>query len=458
MNIVILGAGEVGYNIAQRLAVDGNNVSVVDNNEERLQRVADNMDVQTVLGNAAQPSILRRAGAADAELLIAATAVDEVNMLACQVAHSLFQVTTKMARIRNHDYMEHANQLFGRDDLPIDLVISPEKEAAKAVVRRFLVSDAVDMQEFADGRISLVGVRIPPKSDLVGMAVGNLAEVVPSSLPLNIVAHEHNGVWRVPGAGSVLLVGDTIYAAVERKHVDRFMAVVGLDVCKQTERNVMVVGGGNIGFQVARSLLRLGAHVKVIEHNHERSEWLAEHLDRGTVIQGDALDRSLLEEEAIRQMDDFLALTNDDEVNILSSLISRQYEVPHTVTLINRDIYGGLLQVIGLSNVVSPRFTTAASILRHVRRGRVYGLSTVGDGSLEVLEAEAMETSQITSAPLAALRLPESTLIGAVVRGEEVIIPDGACRVEAGDHVVVVTRRASLAQVERLFEVHLEFF
>ncbi len=458
MNIVILGAGEVGYNIAQRLAVDGNNVAVVDNNSERLQRVADNMDVKTVLGHASHPSVLRQAGAADAELLIAATVDDETNMMACQVAHSLFQVTTKMARIRHRDYVDQADKLFGRDDLPIDLVISPEKEAASAVVRRFRVSNAVDMQEFADGRITLIAVRVPPKSDLVGMAISDLAEVVPASLPMNIIAHEHNGVWRVPGASSVLLAGDTIYAALERKNVDRFMALVGLDVCKQTGRNVMIVGGGNVGYQVAIALQRLGAHVKIIEHNHKRSEWLAEHLERGMVIQGDALDKSLLEEEAIRQMDDFLALTNDDEVNILSSLISRQYRVAHTVTLINRDIYSGLLQAIGLSNVVSPRFTTAASILRHVRRGRVFGLSTVGDGSLEVLEAEAMQTSRITEAPLASLRLPESTIIGAIVRGDEVIIPDGGSRVQSGDHVVMVTRQQHLSHVERLFEVNLEFF
>jgi len=458
MNIVILGAGEVGYNIAQRLAIEGNNVSVVDNNSDRLQRVADSMDVKTVLGHASHPSVLAQAGAADAELLIAATVNDETNMMACQVAHSLFHVTTKMARIRHHDYVDQANKLFGREDLPIDLVISPEKEAAYAIVRRFRVSSAVDMQEFAEGRVTLVGVRVPPKSDLVGMAVGDLNEVVPTSLPLNIVAHEHNGGWRVPKASSVLLAGDTIYAALDRNDIDRFMALVGLDSYKQTGRHVMIVGGGNVGYQVALALQNIGAHVKIIEHNHDRSEWLAEHLKDGMVIHGDAMDKSLLEEEAIQQMDDFLALTNDDEVNILSSLISKQYKVPHTVTLINRDVYSGLVDAIGLSNIVSPRFTTAASILRHVRRGRVFGLSTLGDGSLEVLEAEAMKTSRITEAPLASIVFPESTIIGAIVRDDRVIIPDGSSKVAAGDHVVLITRQCHLSMVERLFEVNLEFF
>jgi len=458
MNIVILGAGEVGYNIAQRLAIEGNDVSVVDNNEDRLQRVADNMDVKTVLGHASHPSVLAQAGAADAELLIAATLNDEINMMACQVAHSLFHVTTKMARIRHHDYVDQANKLFGRDELPIDLVISPEKEAASAIVRRFKVSSAVDMQEFAEGHISLIGVRVPPKSDLVGMAIGDLPEVVPASLPINIVAHEHNGKWKVPGASSVLLAEDTIYVALDRKNIDRLMSLVGLDSCKQTGRNVMVVGGGHVGYQVTLALQKLGAHIKIIEHNHSRCEWLAEHLKNAMVIQGDAMDKSLLEEETIGQMDDFLALTNDDEVNILSSLISKQYKVPHTVTLINRDVYSGLVQAIGLNNIVSPRFTTAASILRHVRRGRVFGLSTLGDGSLEVLEAEAMQTSHITDAPLAAISFPESTIIGAIVRDDQVIIPDGATQVIAGDHVVMITQQRHLSVVYLFFYFNLHFF
>jgi len=457
MNIVILGAGEVGFHIAQRLATEGNNVSVVDNNAERLQRVTDSMDVQTVLGHASHPSVLERAGAMNAELLIAATVNDETNMLACQVAHSLFRVPVKMARVRNHDYVDQAEGLFGRDDLPIDLVISPEKEAARAIIRRVQVVSAMDMQEFADGRICLLGIRVPPKSDLVGISVVDLSEVIPN-LPINIVAHEHNGKWRVPTASTVLLAEDSIYVTLSSENLHRLLALVGLDITKQTGRNVMIVGGGHVGYQVAIGLHQMGHSVKVVEHNRDRAEWLAQHLDSGTVICGDALDKSLLEEESIHQMDDFLALTNDDEVNILCSMISRQYKVSHTVTLINRELYGGLVRAVGLTNVVSPRFTTAASILRHVRRGRIIGLSSLGSGELEVLEAEAMETSRIVAAPLAALRLPEHTIVGAVVRGDEVIIPDGSCQIVSGDHVVMITHKDSLHGVERLFEVNLEFF
>lgn len=456
MNILILGAGEVGFHIAQRLAIEGNDVAVVDNDAERLQRVADSMDVKTVLGHASHPSVLEKAGAANAELLIAATTNDETNMLACQVAHSLFKVTTKMARIREPDYVNNET-LFGRDELPIDLIISPEREAAKAILKRFQVSAAVDAQDFADGRVQLLGLRVPPKGILAGLALNELDEVM-GDLRTYIVAHEHNRRWRVPKADTVLLAGDSIYIAMARNHVDAFLEKVGCEVSVQANRNVMLVGGGNVGYIVAQELERMGISPKVIEHNAQRAEWLAEHLNDSIVIHGDALDRDLLEEEAIDRMDDFLALTNDDETNILGSLVARKYEVPHIVTLVNRAIYTDLVRQIGLEITVSPRFTTAASILRHVRKGRILGMSSLGDGTLEVLEAEALETSNILNTPLADLVLPQNTVIGAIVRDSKVIIPDGTTAIAPNDRVLLITQNTSLRAVEKLFQVHLEFF
>ncbi|MDX8395360.1 MAG: Trk system potassium transporter TrkA [Mariprofundaceae bacterium] len=456
MNVLILGAGEVGFHIAQRLATEGNDVVVVDNNPERLQRVADTMDVRTVLGHASHPAVLAQAGAENADLLIAATTNDETNMLACQVAHSLFKVTTKMARIREPDYVNN-NKLFGRDDLPIDLIISPEREAAKSVIKRFQVSSAVDAQEFADGRVQLLGLRVPPKGILAGLVLNELDEVM-GDIRTYIVAHEHNRRWRVPSSDTVLLAGDSVYLALETSQVESFLQKVGCESSIQKNRHVMLVGGGNVGYIVAQELERMGVLVKIIEHNPRRSEWLAEHLNNSIVIHGDALDRDLLEEEAIDSMDDFLALTNDDETNILGSLIAKKYKIPHIVTLVNRAIYTDLVREIGLDVTVSPRFTTASSILRHVRKGRILGMSTLGDGTLEVLEAEALETSNILNTPLAELELPDNTVIGAIVRHGKVIIPDGTTTIAAEDHVLMVTQSASLRAVERLFEVNLEFF
>lgn len=456
MNILILGAGEVGFHIAQRLATEGNDVVVVDNNAERLQRVADTMDVKTILGHASHPGVLRRAGAKNAELLIAATTNDETNMLACQVAHSLFNVTTKMARVREPDYINNSD-LFGRDELPIDLIISPEREAAKSIIKRFQVSSAVDAQDFAEGRVQLLGLRVPPKGILAGLALNELHEVM-DKIDTYIVAHEHNQRWSVPTADTVLLAGDSVYIAMAREQVDDFLVHVGYEKSDRHQRNVMMVGGGNVGFIVAQELERMGVSLKIIEHNPRRSEWLAQQLDEAIVIHGDALDRELLEEEAIDSMDDFLALTNDDETNILSSLIAQKYSVPHVVTLVNRAIYTDLVRQIGLDITVSPRFTTASSILRHVRKGRILGMSPLGDGTLEVLEAVALETSDILHTPLNDLKLPPNTVIGAIVRDSSVIIPDGATTIEPDDHVLLVTQGTSLRAVEKLFEVHLEFF
>jgi len=457
MNIIILGAGEVGFHIAMRLAAEGHDIAVVDSDKERIQRVSDTMDVRTVLGNAAHPSILESAGAENCDLLIAATASDETNMLACQVAHSLFKVTTKMARVREPDFA-NCKALFGRDEMPIDLIISPEREAAKAIVKRYQVASAMDAQGFAGDRVQLLGMMIRPKSVLAGIALSELPEVMGKN-KVYVVAHEHNRRWRVPKPNAVLLAGDSVYLAVANAEVSAIVELLeGGKQEKNLKRNVMVVGGGNVGFAVAKELEQTGVSIKLIEYNKERASWVADQLKSTIVMHGDALDRDLLEEEAIEHMDDFLALTNDDETNILSSLIARKYKVPHVVTLVNRAIYSDLVREIGLDVIVSPRFTTAASILRHVRKGRILGMSPLGDGTLEVIEAEALATAMILDAPLKSLKLPKDTVIGAVVRGEEVIIPNGETVIMPHDLVVLVSRAESIREVERLFEVRLEFF
>ncbi|MDX8401492.1 MAG: Trk system potassium transporter TrkA [Mariprofundaceae bacterium] len=457
MNVVILGAGEVGYHIARRLASEGNDVSVVDQDAERLQVIEDAMDVRTVCGRASLPSVLRQAGAENAELLIAVTTNDEINMLACQVAHSLFKVPTKMARVRETDYLSDDGRIFGRDDLPIDVIISPETEAAKVVMGRLNVASAADAREFFGGRLRLVEFAVRPKSKLAGLSLMELPEVM-EGLRVYVVAHEHNGIWRVPKGDAVLLAGDNIYLAVAQEQLESVMHTLDYESQDMKGRDVMMIGGGRIGYVVACELEKAGARLKIIEYSRERAEWLSERLARATVICGDALDRKLLEEENIDAMNDFLALTNDDETNILASLVARRYGVGHVVTLVNRGIYTQLTRQIGLDITVSPRLTTVASILSHVRKGRIHGMATLGDGSLEVMEAEALETSAIIGRPLAELPLPSDSVIGAILRGGEVLIPDGRTKIEAGDHVLVVTGNKSVPAVEKLFEVRLEFF
>ena len=456
MNILILGAGEVGFNVAQRLVREGANVVVVDKDMQLLQRVSDCMDVKTVHGHASLPSVLERADAANADVLIAATTNDEVNMLACQVAHSLFKVPTKMARVREPEYVQHA-QLCGRDNLPIDLIISPETEAARTIVKRFQISSAADAQEFADGKITLVGLRVPPKSELAGVSLMDSGDAM-AGLPVNIVAHEHNRQWHVPKGNTVLLAGDTIYAAMNSKHVNDFLHTAGMQHEEGGRKHVMMVGGGHIGFIVAQRFETLNVTLKIMEYDEARAHWLAEHLDKAIVISGNALDRELLEEENVDKMDVFLALTNDDETNILASLIAKKYNIPHIMTLVNREIYSDLVREIGLDVTISPRLTTVSSVMSHLRKGRILGMSSLGDGSLEVLEAEALETSDILDTPLSDLRLPAETMVGAILRKDEVVIPRGDTRIQARDHIVMVTDSRSVQATEKLFEVHLEFF
>jgi len=456
MNVLILGAGEVGFSIAQRLASENCNVVVVDRDAQLLRRVADTMDVKTVCGHASLPSVLAQANAANADLLIAATTNDELNMMACQVAHSLFKVPTKLARVRESEYVDH-EELCGREDLPIDLIISPEREAAKAIVQRFKVASAADAQEFADGKIALVSLRIPPKSALAGISLNETGEAI-NGIAVMIVAHEHNQTWRVPKGDAVLLAGDTIYVAMARKNTDAFMEAAGLHSSERGIKHVMIIGGGHIGFIVAQHLEALNVAVKIIEFNEERAQWLAEHLSKTTVIYGDAMDRKLLEEENISDMEDFLALTNDDETNILVSLIAKKYTVPHIVTLVNRAIYADLISQIGLDVTVSPRLTTVSTVLSYIRKGRILGMASLGDGSIEVLEAEALETSKILNIPLRKLDLPEETVVGAILRDGEVVIPDGSTQIMVHDHVLMVTDSKSVLATEKLFEVHLEFF
>ncbi|MFQ5344942.1 MAG: Trk system potassium transporter TrkA [Mariprofundus sp.] len=456
MNVVILGAGEVGYHIASRLATEGNNVSVVDLDADRLQVISEAMDVKTVCGKASHPSILEQAGAKNADLLIAVTTNDEINMLACQVAHSLFKVPTKVARVRETDYVSHQG-LIGRDELPIDVIISPEAEAAKVVMGRLNVSSAMDAREFFSGALQLVELIVRPKSILAGLSLKELPEVM-DHLPVYVVAHEHNGCWRVPKGDTVLLAGDSIYVTVARQQLKTLMHALDLTCHSPWGRNVLMVGGGHIGFIVAKELEKAGAQVKLIEHNEKRAEWLSEQFNNVVIIHGNALDQKLLEEENIDKMADFLAMTNDDETNILSSLIAKRYGVPHVVTLVNRSIYTQVVRQIGLDVTVSPRLSTVASILGFVRKGRIHGMASLADGSLEVLEAEALETSTILNTPLRELSLPEDTVIGAILRDGEIIVPNGEVQVKTHDHVLIVTTSASIAAVERLFEVHLEFF
>ncbi len=461
MKVIVCGAGQVGFNIARYLAMENNDVTVIDQAADLIGKVNDLLDVQALVGSASHPDILEQAGAADADMLIAVTYADEVNMVACQIAHSLFNVPTKIARVRQQSYLNPIwADLFSRDHLPIDVIISPELEVARAIGRRMSVPGAFDMILLADGKVRVVGVRCTERCPIIDTPLRQLTSLFPE-LNIIVVGILRDGEPMVPTSNSQMLAGDEIYFVADTAHLPRAMAAFGHD--EKSARKVVVVGGGNIGLNLARELseARQGISTKVIEIDRERARRVAQALPAVTVIQGDALDNDILEEANVATAETIVAVSNDDETNILASLLAKQSGVERAVTLINKPSYGPLITTLGIDVVVSPRAITVSTILQHVRRGRIRAVHSLGDGFAEVIEAEALETSPLVGTPLNEIELPDGVIIGAIVRGPQdghVIIPRGSTVIEGNDRVILLAMADAVKQVEKMFAVRLEFF
>lgn len=458
MRAVVCGAGQVGFNIARQLASEANDVTVIDADGERVRRVTESIDVKGLTGFAALPPVLAEAGAEDADMLIAVTHADEVNMIACQVAHSIFKVPTKIARVRHQAYLEPAwRNLFSRDHLPIDVIISPEVEVARAIVRRLDVPGALDVIPMADDRVRAVAVRCLPDCPVLDTPLRELTELFPQ-LKIVVVGIVRDDGLIVPTPKTEMRVGDEVYFVADSGHVGRAMAAFGHEEAEA--RRVIVVGGGNVGLFVARELEEHHPAVrcKLIELDEGRAQAAASRLGRSTVLLGDALDRELLKEANVGQTETVVAVTNDDEVNILSSLLAKRLGCGWAITLVNSNSYGPLVGQLGVDAVVDPRGSTVSTILQHVRRGRIRGVHSVREGAGEFIEAEALETSAVTGRNIGAIHLPKGILIGSVIRGGEVIVPRGDTRILAHDRVVLFANANLIRKVEELFSVGLEFF
>jgi len=458
MKVVVCGAGQVGYAIARHLSGEQNDVIVVDQNPQLVQRVNDTLDVQGMVGFGSHPDVLERAGAGDADMLIAVTYADEVNMVACQVAHSLFNVPTKIARVRAQSYLQPGwRDLFSREHMPIDVIISPEVEVATAVLRRLHAPGAFDTIPFADGRVQVVGVRLGESCPVIDTPLRQLTELFPD---LNIVVV---GVIRgdrmiVPGGDDQLLVDDQIYFVADAGHVPRAMTLFGHE--EQEARRVIIIGGGNIGLFLAGLIEkeRKGVRTKVIEINADRAAFVADRLNDTVVINGDALDRDILIEANVEHTETVVAVTDDDEVNILASLLAKRNGCERALTLINNAGYGPLITSLGIDVALNPRATTVSSILQHVRRGRIRGVYSLRDGMAEVIDAEALETSSLVGTPLRETRMPAGVIVGAVVRGNSIVIPRGDTVIDVGDRVIMFALADAVRQVEKMFAVRVDFF
>ncbi|MGE0668941.1 MAG: Trk system potassium transporter TrkA [Sphingomonadales bacterium] len=458
MNIIVCGAGQVGATIAHQLAVEHHDVTVIDIAPELVGRLTSNLDVQGIVGHAAHPDVLESAGAAQADMLIATTYSDEVNMVACQVAHTLFSVPTKVARLRTQCYLHRDwRTLFGPANLPIDLIISPELEVARAIRRRVDTPGAFEVVPFAEDRVYLMGIAIGPDCPVIDTPLQQLTEIFPD-LNVLVVGIRRGETTIVPNALEQLAPGDRVYVVTEKAMRNRVLAAYGHD--EPEAHRIIIVGGGHVGLFLARELEASEGdfNLRIIERNEDRAQFVADALDRAVVLNGDALDKEILLEAHVHMTDTVIAVANDDETNILSSLLAKREGANRAITLVNNPVYGPLLPSLGIDVFIDPRATTVSTILRHVRRGRIRGLHSLPMADAELIEAEALETLEILDTPLREAKVPTGVRIGAIVRGDQVIIPDGDTVIRAHDRVIVFALAQQIKKVEQMFSVQLGYF
>lgn len=453
MKVIICGAGQVGTTIARHLASEGADVTVVDNDAEQIRRVDANYDVRGIVGHASHPDVLRRAGARDADLLLAVTRSDEVNMVACQVGYSLFKIKRRVARLRHSGYLaQDRSGLFAAEHLPIDVIISPEIEIADGIARRLRSPGAFDMLPMGSGQVELLGLHIERAGCIVaGEKVGDIIAGFEGQA-MNIVAIVRNAKCFVPDADETLEPGDDVYVLASQNNVFDVMLVFGHT--ERVGRRVVIVGAGNVGLHLAKKLRSTapGIDVKIIEYDRDRAELVAQELGNSAIVlHGDALDRQLLAEAQTGLAETIVAVTNDDETNIFASVLAKQSGCKRAITLVNKRTYETLIPTLGIDSVVSPSAVTISTVLRHIRRGAISALYALREDFGEIIEAEILEGSRLLNKPLGKLHVPDGTKIGAVVRGAEVLFPDQDFVFELGDHVIALITYNSLKAGEALF-------
>lgn len=458
MRVIICGAGQVGYGIAERLAAEDNDISVIDTSPQLVQAVRDTLDVRGFVGHGAHPDVLAAAGADQADMIIAATLYDEVNIVACEVAHALFNVPTKIARIRAQAYLQpHYQDLFSRDHMPIDVIISPELEVGEMVLRRIALPGVGDVVRFANDEIIVLAVECLEDCPVINTPLFHLTDLFPD-LPATVMAITRNDELLIPGSSDQMQAGDIAYVATTKLQVQRTLALFGHE--EPEAKRIVIAGGGNIGFYVAQTIeaRQPRTKVKVIESSLDRANLIADELRRSLVLHGSALDQKLLTEAEIQDADMLVALTNDDQVNLLAAVMAKRLGCQSNLVLINNPDYLDLSKALGIDAHISPRAVTISRVLQHVRRGRIRAVHSVQKGRAEIIEAEALETSPMVGASLRDLDLPSGLRIGAIYRNGEVIKPDGSVRIKPKDRVVLFATSETVKQVEQMFRVSLEFF
>lgn len=457
MRIIICGAGRVGFGIASRLAIENNEVTVIDQSKELIRSITEKLDVRGVVGNGAFPDVLVEGGAREADMIIAVTRSDEVNMIACQIAHSLFKVPTKIARIRSAGYLDpRYSDLFGRNHMPIDVIISPEREVSEAILQRLSTPGAFETKSFVDGAVWAVGVRLNEDCPILNSPLRQVASLFPDLKITIVLIKRDERIWRAH-ADDQLSAGDSIYFIADRRDVTRALEIMGRT--ERQARRIIIIGGGNIGLFVAAGLEKLGAmKIRLIERDRARAEAIAAELERTIVLQGDGLDRLLLHEAGVEDTETVVAVTDNDQVNIIASIVAKREGARRAMALLNDQDYGPVSEAVGIDRFIDPRATTISTILQHVRRGRIKGVYSTFDGAAELIDAIALETSPLVNKPLKEAELPEGVMIGAVYRDGKVTMPNSNTVIKPGDRIVLMALRDYVKDVEQMFRVSIDYF
>lgn len=454
MKIIIVGAGEVGFHLAEHLADEQKDILIIDNDPAAINHVLDNLDVQTITGSGSNPNVLMDAGVESADIILAVTSSDETNLATCLSAHMLAPSITKLARIRQSDFEPYYKYLH--DNPPnIDLIINPDIEVVKTIEAMMEIPGAVDVAAFADGRLKFVGVYLTAQSVLANLQLYELPKLK-NGRKLLLAAVIRDEKLIIPRGDDKILPGDLVYFIAENEQIDEILGFFGR---KQTHvKHMLIIGGGRVGFRLAQSMESKNIACKIIEKSQERCSQLSDRLNKTIVICGDGSDEEILYEENIRNMDAVVTLTGDEETNILVSLLARRLGAAKAIVRIDKFSYFPIMSAIGIEQVISPRLSAINSILHNIRKGKVISSIAIKGEQAEVMETVALETADIVGKPLKDIRFPKNAMVVGLLRGEETIIPDGNTVVVPNDRIIIFAQRDVIDKVEKILAVKLEFF
>ena len=460
MNIIICGAGRVGFTIAKLLSEQGHSITVIDQSSEDIQKINDSLDVKAIVGKATYPSILEKGNASETDMIIAVTRNDEINMLICQIAFSIFNVQKKIARIRSQDYLNPKfSRVYNKENLPIDVIISPEIEIAKSIQRKLEAPGALDSVPFADNKIRLLEVLIKENCKLIDIQLNELTKKFPN-LEANIIAIIRGDKFFIPKKTDSVKKNDKIYVLINSSQMSETLEAFGH--MEKISKKILIIGGGNIGYNLAKNIEETldNVRVKIVEKNKERAEYLANELNNTIVINGNGLDEEVLTEANLDESETVLALTNDDEDNLMVSVLVEKFtkdqkkiDDKRTMALINKPNYSLLQSSLKIDDLIDPRMNTVSSILKHVHKGTIENAYTISNGEYEVIEAEIIETSELINKELKNSNLPDEIRIGAVLRDKKVIIPRSNFVFQKDDQVVFLVKKDFISIVENMFRL-----